>query len=209
MPSEGRPGLLMDWGGVMTTNLFQSFADFCVAEELAPETVRNAFREDPVSRKLLEDFECGRLADEDFETQFGGVLGVREPTGLIMRMFGGMGLDEQMRDAVAGFRAAGVKTGLLSNSWGARNYDFELLAELFDVLVISGEHGVRKPEQAIYDIAVEAMGMPPTDLVFVDDLPFNLKPARAMGIHTIVHTDAPSTIAALREVLAPSLDPAA
>jgi len=193
----------------MTSNLFESFAAFCTAEQLAPDTVRNAFREDPVSRKLLEDFECGRLADEDFETQFGGVLGIREPDGLIMRMFGGMGLDEQMRDAVAGFRAAGVKTGLLSNSWGARNYDFELLEELFDVLVISGEHGVRKPEQEIYDIAVEKMGLPPDDLVFVDDLPFNLKPARAMGIHTIVHTDAASTIAALRDVLASSADAAA
>ena len=209
MPSDGRPGLLMDWGGVMTTNLFESFAAFCVAEELAPDTVRNAFREDPVSRKLLEDFECGRLSDNDFEAQFGGVLGLREPSGLITRMFGGMGVDEQMRDAVAGFRAAGVKTGLLSNSWGARNYDFDLLGELFDVLVISGDEGVRKPEQEIYDIAVARMEMPATDLVFVDDLPFNLKPARAMGMHTIVHTDPASTIAQLEDVLASILDPAA
>lgn len=202
MASEpGRSGLLMDWGGVMTTNLFESFAAFCVAEKLAPETVRNAFRSDPVSRRLLEDFECGRLADPDFETQFGSVLGVAEPAGLIGRMFGGMGLDEQMRDAVASFRAAGIKTGLLSNSWGARNYDFDLLAELFDVLVISGDLGVRKPEQEIYDIAVERMGLPASELVFVDDLPGNLKPARAMGVHTIVHTDPATTIAALEEVL--------
>lgn len=201
MLCENRTGLLMDWGGVMTTNLFESFAAFCVAEELAPDTVRNAFREDPVSRKLLEDFECGRLADGDFETQFGGVLGVKEPTGLITRMFGGMGLDEQMRDAVAGYRAAGIRTGLLSNSWGARNYDFDLLDELFDVLVISGDHDVRKPEQRIYDIAVELMDMPADKLVFVDDLPGNLKPARAMGIHTIHHTDTTTTVAALEEAL--------
>jgi epoxide hydrolase-like predicted phosphatase len=194
----------MDWGGVMTTNLFESFAAFCVAEELAPETVRNAFRSDPVSRRLLEDFECGRLANEDFESRFGAVLGVREPAGLIGRLFGGMGVDEDMRAAVAGYRTAGIRTGLLSNSWGALNYDFELLGELFDVLVISGDLNVRKPEPAIYEIAIERMGLPASELVFVDDLPGNLKPARALGIHTIVHTDAASTIAALEEVFGAS-----
>jgi putative hydrolase of the HAD superfamily len=109
--------------------------------------------------------------------------------------------DQAMQDAVAAFRAAGVRTGLLSNSWGSRTYDRARFDALFDVLVISGELGVRKPEPEIYAIAAERMGMPPAELVFVDDLPGNLKPARALGMATVVHRDAASTVAELEKLL--------
>jgi epoxide hydrolase-like predicted phosphatase len=196
-----RSGLLMDWGGVLTTNIFASFATFCEAEGLRPDSVRDAFMTDPLARELLADFECGRLADEDFERRFGAVLEVREPAGLIGRLFGSMGGNPELLAAVELFRAAGVKTGLLSNSWGASTYPADTLEKLFDVLVISGELGVRKPDVAIYETAIERMGLPAEQLVFVDDLPGNLKPARALGIHTILHTDTATTIAELHAVL--------
>ena len=55
-----------------------------------------------------------------------------------------------MIDAVRRVRAAGIATGLISNSWGTRRYDRALLAELFDGVVISGEVGMRKPTPEIY-----------------------------------------------------------
>lgn len=196
-----RSGLLMDWGGVMTTNVFASFAAFCEAEGLRTDSVRDLFMKDPLARELLADFECGRLSDEDFETQFGAVLEVREPAGLIGRLFGSMAGNDELITAVAGYRAAGVKTGLLSNSWGASTYPMDQLAELFDVLVISGELGIRKPEAGIYALAVERMDLPASELVFVDDLRGNLKPARALGIHTIHHVDTEQTLKELAAVL--------
>ena len=196
-----RRGLLVDWGGVLTTNVFESFQAFCVDEGLRPELVRDAFLSDPAARELLAEFESGRLADADFEEHFGRVLGVQQPEGLIERLFGGMRADDVMQDAVAGFKAAGVRTGLLSNSWGTRTYDRRRFDALFDVLVISGEEGVRKPQPEIYAIAAQRMGMAPAQLVFVDDLRGNLKPARALGIATVHHTDAAATIAQLEELL--------
>lgn len=197
-----RSGLLMDWGGVLTTNVFDSFKAFCENEGLQPDAVRDAFMKDPLARELLADFETGRLADEDFERKLGAVLEIGEPAGLIGRLFGSMGANAELVSAVELFRAAGVKTGLLSNSWGATTYPRDVLDQLFDVLVISGELGVRKPEPRIYELAVEAMGMPADQLVFVDDLPGNLKPARALGIHTILHRgDTAATIAELHAVL--------
>ena len=80
--------------------------------------------------------------------------------------------------------------------------------------MISGEEGIRKPEPEIYALAAERMGLAPEALVFVDDLPGNLKPARALGMATVHHTAAATTIAELEELLGvraqpPALDPAA
>lgn len=200
-PEASRRGLLVDWGGVLTTNVFESFQAFCVDEGLRPESVRDAFMKDPMARELLADFECGRLEDADFERRFGAVLEVQQPEGLIERLFGRMQADQVMQDAVAAFKAAGIRTGLLSNSWGAQNYDRRRFEELFDVLVVSGEEGIRKPSPEIYAIAAERMGMEPAELVFVDDLKGNLKPARALGMATVHHEDAATTIVQLEELL--------
>lgn len=196
-----RTGLLVDWGGVLTTNVFESFAAFCADEGLPPDAVRDAFRGDPGARELLAEFECGRVGDAEFEQRFGALLGIGEPPGLIGRLFGRMGTDGVMQDAVAAFRAQGVRTGLLSNSWGAETYDRRRFAELFDVLVISGEEGMRKPAPELYAIAAERMALAPSAIVFVDDLPGNLKPARALGMATVHHTDTAATIAQLEELL--------
>lgn len=200
-PEPARRGLLVDWGGVLTTNVFESFEAFCVDEGLRPQTVRDAFMKDPAARGLLAEFECGRLENADFERQFGAVLGVGRPEGLIERLFGRMRADDLMQDAVVAFQAAGVRTGLLSNSWGAGTYDRRRFAELFDVLVISGEEGIRKPAAELYAIAADRMGMAAAQLVFVDDLPGNLKPARALGMASVHHTDAAATIAQLEQLL--------
>jgi putative hydrolase of the HAD superfamily len=202
---EPRRGLLVDWGGVLTTNLFEAFAAFCATEGLAPTTVRDAFLGE--GRGLLADFECGRIDEAAFEAGFGGVLGLAEREGLIGRLFGGLQPEPAMQDAVAAFKAAGIRTGLLSNSWGSQSYDRSRFSELFDVLVISGEEGIRKPEPEIYALAAERMGLAPEELVFVDDIPGNLKPARAIGIATVHHTDAERTIAELEELLGVSVRP--
>ena len=98
--------------------------------------------------------------------------------------------DEAMFDAVAAARRAGVRTGLVSNSWGEQGYDRTRFDELFDVLVISGEIGIRKPAPEIYALASERLGRAAERCVFVDDLAGNLKPARAIGMATVLHRDA-------------------
>jgi epoxide hydrolase-like predicted phosphatase len=122
---------------------------------------------------------------------------------LITRLFGGMQPDAAMIDGVREARGAGARTALLSNSWGdATGYDRPLLEELFDAWVISSEVGLRKPDPAIYELAAERLGLPAEACVFVDDLPGNLKPARALGMATVLHRgDAPSTLAEVRELL--------
>jgi epoxide hydrolase-like predicted phosphatase len=203
---NGYRGLLVDWGGVLTSSLFDSFSAFCALEGLAPETLAERFRADPTCRELLIGLETGRIAEEEFEPKLAEILGV-SGAGLIDRMFAGSGPDEEMIAAVRAARAAGIHTGLISNSWGTRRYPMELLRELFDGLVISGEVGMRKPAPEMYVLGAERIGVAPRHCVFVDDLPFNLAPAAELGMATVHHTTSEQTIAELEKLLAVELQP--
>ncbi|GAA4254682.1 HAD-IA family hydrolase [Dactylosporangium darangshiense] len=193
-------GLLVDYGGVLTTDVFASFDAFCTAEGLPPGTVRDLFRTDPTARSLLAGLEDGTLSDAAFETQFAALLGV-SPEALIARLMAEAGDDREMLDFVRTARRAGVRTGLISNSWGVGRYDRALLADLFDGVVISGEVGMRKPAPEIYALGASSVGLPPTECVYVDDLPGNLKPARALGMTTVHHRDAAATIGVVGALL--------
>jgi epoxide hydrolase-like predicted phosphatase len=211
MASESRPdgdgayrGLLVDYGGVLTTNLFDSFRSFCELEGLEPETVGRRFRDDRECRELLIALETGQLDEAEFEPRFAELLGVGAPE-LIDRLFAGSRPDVEMVAAVTRARASGVRTGLISNSWGTRRYDRRQLAELFDGVVISGEVGIRKPSPEIYELGANEVGLSPETCVFVDDLPFNLKPAAELGMATVHHTASRETIAELERLLGVAL----
>jgi len=199
-----KKGLLIDWGGVLTTDLFASFASFCEAEGLEPAKVRDLFRHDEAARGLLADFECGRVDEREFEQRFAPMLGVPDD-GLVDRLFAGSGPDVRMLGAVKAARDAGIRTGLISNSWGVERYPPELMDDLFDGVVISGIVGIRKPAPEIYTMGAESVGLPPDACVFVDDLGFNLKPARELGMATVLHTDAAQTIGQLEDLLGVAL----
>lgn len=197
---NGYQGLLVDYGGVLTTNLFDSFNAFCAAEGLQPGVIMQRFAGDRQARELLIELECGRLEPTEFEQRLAGHLGV-EAEGLIDRMFAGSGPDEPMREAVRRARQSGIRTGLISNSWVEHHYEPGMLQELFDGVVISGREGIRKPAPRMYELGAERIGLPPERCVYVDDLPFNLGPAAEMGMATVHHTDSGQTIAELERLL--------
>ena len=199
-------GLLVDWGGVMTTDLFASFRAFCEQAGLEPDTIRRRFREDRESRDLLIALETGKLPEEEFEPRFAAKLGI-DGVGLIDRLFAGSKVDERMVGAVAAAREAAIRTGVISNSWGTRRYDRSLLSKLFHGIVISGEVGMRKPAPEIYRLGADRIGVAPQDCVFVDDLSFNLEPAAELGMATVHHVSAEQTIPQLEELLDVKLEP--
>ena len=193
-------GLLVDYGGVLTTSLFDSFGAFCAAEGLAPEALAQRFRSDQVARELLIGLETGEIEEQEFEPQLAAILGVAAP-GLIDRMFAGSGPEKVMLAAVLGARQNGIRTGLISNSWGTRRYNREQLSQLFDGIVISGDEGMRKPAPQMYTLGAERIGLPPERCVYVDDLSFNLEPARELGMATVHHVNADETVAELEQLL--------
>ena len=194
-------GLLVDFGGVLTTNVFDSFRQFCVTEGLDPDTVKRLFREDPAALAELRALERGEVTEEEFSERFGPILGVSEVDGLVDRLFAGMGPDEPMIEAVKRAKRSGIRTGLISNSWGQGRYDRATFPEMFDGVVISGEVGLHKPEPEIFHLGAREIGVAPEECVFVDDLKENCAGAEAVGMTAVLHRGADSTLPELERLL--------
>ena len=196
-------GLLVDYGGVLTTNVWDSFRAFCEAEGIDREEVKRAFRENPEALALLRRLEAGELDEDTFAPLFGPIIGVREDRyeGLVDRLFAGMQPETAMIEALPRARAAGLKTGLISNSWGRGRYDRDSFGRLFDAVVISGEVGLYKPQPEIFRLGAERVGLDPAACVFVDDLEENCKGAEAVGMTAVLHRGADGTLERLEQLL--------
>ncbi len=199
-PTDARTGLLIDWGGVLTSNLFVSFHAYCLESGIDPKTLLGRFRDDPAARELLIALEKGELEELEFELRFAALLEV-EPDGLIDGLFKGVEPDAAMVEAVRRAHAAGIRTALVSNSWGIHRYPHDLFSELFHGVVISGEEGIRKPSKRMYELGAERAGIAPELCVYVDDLAFNLTPAEELGMAVVHHTSAESSIPELEDLL--------
>ena len=149
--------------------------------------------------------ERGELTPAEFEQQLADRLAeLGSPVaaqGLLGRMLGGLAsLDAGMLGIVRRAHDAGVRTALLSNSWGD-HYPDELFGGLFDAVVISGQVGMRKPDAEIFRHTAELLGLDPGACVMVDDLPQNVRGAVAAGMVAVQHTDVDSTRAELEVLL--------
>jgi putative hydrolase of the HAD superfamily len=198
---RGYSGLLVDFGGVLTSSVWDSFAEFCRDKGLAVDSVRRLFRDDSAALADLRELETGRIEEEQFERRFAERLGLEDATDLIDSMFRGMRPSEPMIAAVRAARASGIRTGLVSNSWSTSHYDRTLLADLFDVLVISAEVGLHKPQPEIYLLASKRLGVEPERCVFVDDLRENCAGAEVAGMTAVLHREVATTVKQLEELL--------
>ncbi|GEM_PF-661230 len=215
-------GAIFDWGGVLTIPMADIVRAWLEADRVDPgsyaaavrpwlERAYGAGQEDSPVHAL----ERGEVAAEEFEELLAGLLvtvdGAPVPaTGLLRRMFAASRVQADMLDLVRQLRAAGVRTGLLSNSWGVRDaYPRHLFGGLFDEVVISGEVGMRKPEERIFRLALARLGLSPGECVFIDDVEGNVAAARALGFAAIHHASPEATRIQLAELFSPWPEPAA
>jgi putative hydrolase of the HAD superfamily len=194
-------GLLVDFGGVLTTNVFDSFKAFCRAEGLDPAAFATLMTEDTEARRELRRVETGQIGEAEFGELLARKLGIEDREGIVDRLFAGMRPDEPMVEAVRRAKAAGVRTGLVSNSIGEGRYDRSTFPHLFDGVVISAEEGMHKPQPEIFELGAERVGLPPSECVFVDDLRENCTGAEAVGMTAVLHRGAEGTITRLEELL--------
>jgi putative hydrolase of the HAD superfamily len=153
--------------------------------------------------------ERGECTSEEFEQALATELvlvtgGPVASPGLLARMFAESTLDQAMIGLFRRLHASGVPTGMLSNSWGG-GYPRELFPELFDAVVISSEVGMRKPEPRIFRHAADLLGLPPEDLVFIDDIERNVEAAEQVGFTGILHSASDDTRDRLADLLAAKL----
>jgi HAD superfamily hydrolase (TIGR01509 family) len=155
----------------------------------------------PAGSSPAHRLERGEISAADFERVLAAELAVRGspvlPEGLLRRLLSGLTeLDPRMLDLVRRARAAGLRTALLSNSWGD-HYPDQLWQGLFDAVVISGEVGMRKPEPGIFRYTAERLELTTRHCVMVDDLPHNITGAVAVGMVGVVHRSYDETLGEL------------
>jgi epoxide hydrolase-like predicted phosphatase len=207
-------GLLLDYGGVLTSSVVESFGKFCVDEDIDVEVFRRVVLDHArTPDSVFSAVEVGRIPQEEFDEQLAALLsdalGKRvEPRGLKQRLFAHSVPDERMLVAVLRLRAGGVRTALVSNSWGGNDYPRERFGDLFDAVVISGEVGLRKPEPGIFLLAASNIGVEPSQCVFVDDFKVNIAGAEAVGMTGVHHRSTDETIARLQELFGAELSSA-
>jgi putative hydrolase of the HAD superfamily len=202
-------GLLVDFGGVLTSSVVDSFRRFCDDEDIPLRAViaaiQDAYSQDGTDSPIIA-LETGAAPIEEIEQQLaatllGGSGRAVAPKGLVRRLMAGTTDDEQMWRAVQTTRDSGIRTGLLSNSWGPGGYPIDRLKRAFDVVVISGDVGLRKPDPQIFRLAVSRLGLAATECVFVDDFAVNVAAAEREGFVGVLHKHTPSTIMRLEELL--------
>lgn len=193
--------LLVDFGGVLTSDVFEAFAAFCRGAGLEPDAFVRLLRRDRAAADLLVAVEVGWISEAEFERRLAPLLGADvEPEGLIGRLSGTLEPEPEMLAVVERIRAAGHPTVVVSNSFGMAAYDGYELERRVDHVVLSGEVGMRKPSRQIYAHAADLVGADPADCVFVDDLAQNVTGAERAGMTGVLHRDTAETVAALERL---------
>ena len=207
-------GLVVDFGGVLTTSILESFRTFCRREGVEEERLLDLLHAsygDGSEESLVARVETGAVSTQEFEGMMAELLseGLERPVapgGLVARMLETVEPDAAMLQAVGRAREEGIRTGLLSNAWSPRQYRIGGIDDgLFDALVISNEVGMRKPSEAIFLEAARRLGMDPGGCVFVDDIRANVEAAERVGMRGVLHERSEETVPRLEELLGVSL----
>ncbi|MFJ9563939.1 HAD family hydrolase [Streptomyces fuscichromogenes] len=202
-----RTCLIVDFGGVLTTSLDDAVRGFEAREGLPEGAVERSWYRDPAMVELTHDLERGWSTQFDWNQCMGEALGI-DSTDLLGRVFADSHLDESMVSVLARARASGRRTGLLSNSMGLAPWNMYRGLDIdttFDAAFISEQHGLRKPDPAVYELILKILEVPGDQCVFVDDNAENLLPAEALGMATVLHRGAEQTTTRLEELLGVAL----
>ena len=210
-------GVIIDWAGVLTNPLHGTVQAWVEAEGIDWDSyaacmrpwLDDAYLPGAVGNPV-HALERGECTVEEFELTLAARLlrldgGTVPAEGLLRRMFAASLTVPMMYDMLRRLRAAGIRTCLLSNSWGPGGYPREDFPELFDAVVISHEVGMRKPEPRIFRHAAGLIGLPPGECVFIDDIEANVTAARDCGMTGIWHEDPQRTAQRLSALLGISL----
>lgn len=213
--------VVIDWGGVLTQPMIDTVRAWIAADQIDWEryvevvgpwlTDAYAAGADGVNGdhavNPVHALERGECTVAEFERMLAGLLvttngGPVLAEGLLTRMLSaGMPLPA-MYELLRDLRSKGVRTALLSNSWGPTGYPRHDFPELFDAVVISGEVGMRKPEPRIFRHAAALLDLEPEHCVFVDDVEANVKAAIGCGMTGLHHTEPALTQQRLTELFA-------
>ncbi len=204
--------ILWDFGGVLTTSPFDAFNRFEAERGIPRDFIRGINAVNPTSNAWAR-FESSQIDLNEFDRAFereSHSAGHRIPGREIIALLSGdvrPRMVEALKRCKAEYKVAcitnNVKAGAgpsMANS-AHRAEAIEAVMALFETVIESSKEGIRKPDPRIYALACARLGVAPGDVVYLDDLGINLKPARALGMYTIKVVSEAQVIADLERIL--------
>ena len=195
--------VIWDFGGVLTTSPFEAFARHEREHGLPPDFLRGVNAVNHLENAWAR-LERGEIDQDGFDALFAEesrAMGHEVRGKALLPLL----IGDTRPEMVEALRRVGarLKTGCITNNiletrgGGERTiYKPEIMA-LFDEVIESAKAGLRKPDPRIYALMADRLGVSPARCVYLDDLGVNLKPARALGMHTIKVVDPATALAEL------------
>ena len=202
--------VIWDFGGVFTSSPFEAFTRYEEQSGLPQDFVRSVNAVN-IQENAWAKLERSEVTADEFDTLFRNesrALGHEVPGKDILGLLSG-----DVRPAVVEalkICKQHVKVGCITNnapvgkgagmsSDAKKAAQVSEIMEQFDHVIESSKLGIRKPDPRIYALMCEALDVDPARCVYLDDLGINLKPARAMGMHTIKVLNEAQLLQDLRE----------
>lgn len=184
--------VIFDWGGVVAPNpnggwmnVLAEMLDM-TSEELRPHWHAAGYQE----------LSVGSINEDTFWSQFENSLGRPLQINLSKVWAEGSALHPwpEILNLIDQLRADGIMTAILSNTVRPLSTTLREMGQYdnFDVVVLSDEVGIAKPDLSIYKLVLNELGVKPEECIYVDDIEKNLAPATDMGMTTILASEDPT-----------------
>ena len=192
--------ILFDFDGVLTTDKTGSVSTLRSLSQqtgLGEDQLWEAFA--PFNEHLLS----GRTTHGVVWAEICDRLGQYLDPAMLTCAFDSTPIRHDMLCFAAGLRRH-YSTGVITDNKADRMQriiELHSLASIFNVILVSAEHGSGKEQPSIFESAVESLCVAPHECVFVDNSRRNLMAPAALGMHTLYFNDATDTAQSLAEVL--------
>lgn len=204
--------VLWDFGGVLTSSPFDAFNEYEKQKGIPQNFIRGVNAVNPDDNAWAK-FESSQISAAEFNTLFLAettAAGHPVPGDDVIPLLGGK-VRKTMVEVLKRCKEEYQVTCLTNNANAGSGPGMSATKEradevvevmkLFDLVIESSKEGIRKPNPKIYELACERIGVLPSEIVYLDDLGINLKPAKAQGMTTIKVTAEAQAIADLGSVL--------
>ncbi|MEU5404256.1 HAD family phosphatase [Streptomyces sp. NPDC005963] len=206
--------VVVDYGGVLTNPLVETFVAFAELAQLSTDELAGALvaATQRYGQTPMAALETGRISERQLTERI--LAELPEGAGRVLEeghsfgelWFRGRRPNTPFVEYLHTLRSRGLRLALLTNNvreweplWRAQLP----VDELFDVVVDSHKEGVRKPDPGIYHVLFDRLGVGPERCVFVDDTEENCTAAEELGMRAVRFADTRRAIAELTDVLGP------
>ena len=202
-----------DFGGVITTSPFDSFNIYEESKNLPKDLIRTINSTNPDNNAWAK-LERSEIDQEEFDSlfevesrQFGHSVAGKQVLALLKGQ-----IRPEMVKALREIKDKLIQGCLTNNIQSTEDQELEIdnaaisgthqeIMGLFDFVFESSKENVRKPDPKFYQLACKRGKVNPNEVIFLDDLGINLKPAKALGMKTIKVVRAEDALQDLQDLL--------